>query len=164
MFAANFRSLALPPMEAHERAHLHRFAKKMDIATKSVGQGANRFMNIAKTTRTRPYDDDEFDSVMAKFRRVHSRPGDPGYGKNVPGKRTLAKRASTTVRTARPVVSYKDGEVVGGGAPEIGANNKGHALLQKMGWTKGMALGALDNKGILHPIAHTVKSGKGGLK
>jgi hypothetical protein len=36
--------------------------------------------------------------------------------------------------------------------------------MQKMGWSKGMSLGAVDNKGILQPIAHTVKTTKAGLK
>jgi hypothetical protein len=33
-----------------------------------------------------------------------------------------------------------------------------------MGWSKGMGLGALDNKGILQPITHTVKMSKAGLQ
>lgn len=36
--------------------------------------------------------------------------------------------------------------------------------MMKMGWTKGEALGTVDNQGILHPIAHTVKINKAGLK
>lgn len=60
-------------------------------------------------------------------------------------------------------VSYREGEVVGQHAAELGSENKGRLLLEKMGWSKGMALGTLDNKGIMVPIAHTMKKGKAGL-
>jgi hypothetical protein len=59
--------------------------------------------------------------------------------------------------------SYRDGDVVGAAAPEIGAGNKGRAMLEKMGWSSGTALGALNNKGILQPVAHVVKNTKAGL-
>jgi hypothetical protein len=36
--------------------------------------------------------------------------------------------------------------------------------MMKMGWSKGQALGTVDNQGILHPIAHTVKTNKAGLQ
>jgi hypothetical protein len=36
-------------------------------------------------------------------------------------------------------------------------------MLEKMGWTKGMALGAADNKGILVPVVQVVKRSKAGL-
>lgn len=64
----------------------------------------------------------------------------------------------------RPRFGYKDGETVGADAPELGPENKGHALMEKMGWSKGMALGSVDNKGILQPIPHMVKTNKAGLK
>jgi hypothetical protein len=58
--------------------------------------------------------------------------------------------------------SYRDGEVVGAGAPELGVENRGRAMLEKMGWSKGTALGATSN-GILLPIAHVVKNTRTGL-
>lgn len=60
-------------------------------------------------------------------------------------------------------VSYRDGDVVGGSAPELGAENIGRAMLEKMGWSNGTALGALNNKGILQPVSHVVKTTKAGL-
>ncbi|GJC87324.1 protein SQS1 [Colletotrichum liriopes] len=60
-------------------------------------------------------------------------------------------------------VVYRDGEVVGGSAPELGQENKGRAMLEKMGWSSGTALGALNNKGIMQPVAHVVKRSKAGL-
>jgi len=52
---------------------------------------------------------------------------------------------------------------VGGSAPELGIENKGRAMLERMGWNQGDALGALNNKGILQPVLHVVKNTKAGL-
>jgi hypothetical protein len=57
----------------------------------------------------------------------------------------------------------RDGEIVGGGVPELGQENKGRNMLEKMGWSKGMGLGAVDNKGILEPVAQVMKYSKAGL-
>lgn len=146
-------SLALPPMEAHERAFVHRFSNALGLTSKSVGSGNNRFTNLSKTTRTRTFNENHFEGILHNkaFRNG------PGTGAG----RKLRKHAKGF---SKPVVSYRDGEVVGASAPEIGADNRGRAMLEKMGWSSGTALGALNNKGILQPIAHTVKTGKAGLK
>ena len=60
-------------------------------------------------------------------------------------------------------VRYFDGEIVGATAPELGAENRGRAMLEKMGWSNGTALGALNNKGLLTPLTHTVKNTRSGL-
>ena len=77
----------------------------------------------------------------------------------------LTRRTETTgdrVRGHR-TVTYREGEVVGRNASEIGSENKGRAMLEKMGWTKGTALGLETNRGILVPIEHVVKKTKAGL-
>ena len=140
-------------MEAHERAFVHRFSNALGLTSKSVGSGNNRFTNLSKTMRTRTFNENHFESIL------HNRAfrNGPGTGAG----RKLRKHAKGF---SKPVVSYRDGEVVGASAPEIGADNRGRAMLEKMGWSSGTALGALNNKGILQPIAHTVKTGKAGLK
>lgn len=65
-------------------------------------------------------------------------------------------------RGAGAAATVRDGDVVGGAAPEIGVSNRGRTMLEKMGWSSGMALG-LDNKGITQPIEHIVKKSKAGL-
>jgi hypothetical protein len=107
---------------------------------------------ISKTKATRNVDDDFFDSLISgkRFKRRFQ---------NVPG-----QSPRQYDKNARPQVSYRDGEVVGAAAPELGVENKGRQLLEKMGWTKGTALGALDNKGIMQPIMHVVKTSKAGLQ
>ena len=62
-----------------------------------------------------------------------------------------------------PYVAYRDGEVVGAAAPELDSTNRGRAMLEKMGWSNGEALGAFNNKGMLVPISHIVKNTRTGL-
>jgi hypothetical protein len=146
------QSLSLPPMVAHHRAVIHAMVHQLGVSSRSRGDGANRFTVISKTKATRNVDDDFFDSLISgkKFKRRFQ---------NVPG-----QSPRQYDKNARPQVSYKDGEVVGAAAPELGVENKGRQLLEKMGWTKGTALGALDNKGIMQPIMHVVKTSKAGLQ
>lgn len=59
-------------------------------------------------------------------------------------------------------VKLREGEVVGSDAPEIGTDNKGHAMLAKMGWTQGTGLGAR-RSGIRIAIEARVKHTKSGL-
>ncbi|KAJ5780873.1 hypothetical protein N7457_006033 [Penicillium paradoxum] len=74
-----------------------------------------------------------------------------------------APKFSQTKRGKSGAASYMDGDVVGASAPEIGAENRGRAMLEKMGWSSGTALGAADNKGILQPVAQVVKNSRAGL-
>lgn len=154
--ASDRQTLSLPPMEAYRRAGIHQFVSEFNINSKSRGDGVKRFTVLSKTNQTIPFDDELFDEIM---------------GRKKYNRRLLAQAFSQPQRQKkdkgtknRPMVSYKDGEVVGAKAPELGVENKGRAMLEKMGWSKGMALGAIDNKGILQPIAHTVKITKAGLR
>ena len=56
----------------------------------------------------------------------------------------------------------KNGEIVGAGAAEIGQDNFGHKLMEKMGWSKGMALGK-EGEGRLIPVEQVVRIGTTGL-
>jgi hypothetical protein len=155
------QSISLPPMDAHRRATIHQAAKFFELSSRSRGDGQDRFTVLSRTSRTRTYTDAEFDRVI-----IHK-----GFMKRLSGplqgmKGSGPARAATfrSGPRARPQVGYRDGDKVGANAPELGPENKGHALMMKMGWSKGMALGTMDNQGILHPIAHTVKTNKAGLQ
>ena len=125
----------------------------------------DRFTLLSKTTRTRTYTDDEFEIAIQKkgFQKRLRGPLFSEGGSGRPGKFNTVKHKQGGAR-ARPQLGYRDGETVGANAPELGPENKGHALMMKMGWAKGDALGAGDNKGILQPIPHTVKTNKAGLQ
>jgi len=149
-------------MESHRRATVHQVASFFNLSSRSRGDGHNRFTVLSKTSRTFTFTDSEFDMAIQK-RGFLKRLRGPLQSQ---GGTRPSTRGATVRHGARnhPQTGYRDGETVGARAPELGPENKGHALLSKMGWSKGMGLGALDNKGILQPIPHTVKTNKAGLQ
>jgi hypothetical protein len=155
------QSLSLPPMDAHRRATIHQAAKFFDLSSRSRGDGQDRFTVLSRTSRTRVYTDAEFDSAISRKGFIKRLSGPLQSKKNRVPTKIITSRAGPR---ARPQVGYRDGDKVGANAPELGPENKGHALMMKMGWAKGMALGTEDNQGILQPIAHTVKTNKAGLQ
>jgi len=159
--------LKLSPMASDVRASVHRLAKALKLNSRSEGKegfGLGRFPVLTKTPRTPQYSIDtiwEIDALMntRKF-----------FPKNVYGR---GKKPPRTPGSARPRrtggggvmagASYRDGEEVGASAPEIGSDNKGRAMLEKMGWTSGTGIGAVGNKGSIDHVRHIVKTTKAGL-
>lgn len=148
-----FFSLSFPPMDTHARKVIHELANKFNIKSKSAGKADQRRPMLHRTGRTLPYVEATFDQAVAKINRRYFPRLD------VKGKRT--KR--TTPNNNNLAASYREGEVVGATAPELGSENRGRAMLEKMGWSTGTALGALNNKGILQPVPQTMKKSKAGL-
>lgn len=139
-------------MDKADRKIVHELANAFNLKSKSAGNGNSRFPVLYRTSRTLRYTNHAFDSVEARLKRrflprmdVNGRSGRVGGGAN------------------NAAVSYRDGDVVGASAPVLGIENKGRAMLEKMGWSSGTALGALNNKGILEPVSHVVKTTKAGL-
>ncbi|KAF1843811.1 uncharacterized protein K460DRAFT_342403 [Cucurbitaria berberidis CBS 394.84] len=158
----DMQTLALPAMDAHRRAAVHQASRYFNLTSRSRGDGLDRFTVLSKTSRTRTWTDDEFDAVILRkgfLKRLRGPLRTQGGARPAKGAPVRHGGART-----RPQTGYKDGDTVGANAPELGPENRGHALLKKMGWSKGMGLGALDNKGILQPIPHTVKTNKAGLQ
>jgi hypothetical protein len=57
---------------------------------------------------------------------------------------------------------FREGDVVGAGADELGIDNVGRQMLEKLGWKPGMGLGTT-NVGMLTPVEARVKKTKWGL-
>ncbi|OBT68950.1 hypothetical protein VE03_01245 [Pseudogymnoascus sp. 23342-1-I1] len=147
-------TLALPPMDKKDRIVVHEIANAFNLKSKSVGAERKRFPVLYRTHRTSAYNENVFTSVERRIsRRFFPR-------MDVKGKNPMAKSSQGSRGTAG---GYKDGDVVGGSAPELGIENRGRAMMEKMGWSSGTALGALNNKGILQPVSHVVKTTKAGL-
>ena len=150
-------SQPFPPMDKSDRKMLHIIANVFNLKSKSVGSGKSRSPVLYKTSKTVPVENnDAFARAEAKAMRIF------GSHPNIKSKGRKSK-GLTPRRGGTAAASYQDGDVVGHGAPEIGAENKGRGLLEKMGWSHGMALGSEENKGILHPLEHVVKNSKSGL-
>ncbi|KAH6721368.1 hypothetical protein BKA61DRAFT_666121 [Leptodontidium sp. MPI-SDFR-AT-0119] len=152
-------TLSLPPMDKADRKVVHKLANAFNLKSKSAGNGDNRFPILYRTSRTLAFNDGAFAKVDARISRRFLPRIDVG-GKRAGGG---AKRAAGASGFNRTAVSYRDGDIVGGSAPELGADNRGRAMLEKMGWSSGTALGALNNKGIMLPVSHVVKTTKAGL-
>ncbi|KAH8819593.1 hypothetical protein F5884DRAFT_18368 [Xylogone sp. PMI_703] len=151
-------TLALPPMDKADRKVVHEIANAFRLKSKSAGQGSNRFPVLYRSLRTAPYEEDVFDAIEARISRRFLPRMDLKYRNSS----TMPKRSGGG-SGYNAAVKYRDGDIVGGSAPEIGIENKGRAMLEKMGWSTGTALGALNNKGILEPVSHVVKTSKAGL-
>lgn len=141
-------------MDKKDRILVHEIANAFNLKSKSVGAERKRFPVLYRTQRTSVFDEVIFDSVERRIsRRFFPR-------MDIKGKRPVIKPRSGLDSAS---VRYRDGDVVGGSAPELGIENRGRAMLEKMGWSSGTALGAINNKGILQPVSHVVKTTKAGL-
>ncbi|KAL9594324.1 MAG: hypothetical protein Q9219_007097 [cf. Caloplaca sp. 3 TL-2023] len=158
MISAN-QSLALPPMVNKDRRVIHELAHILGLKSKSRGTGKARFPVVYKTRRTGDFDAATVGKVESL---IHSQRFFTSHGIRGPMNATGLRHGRRNAVNSTGV-SYRDGEVVGAAAPELGEENRGRTMLEKMGWSKGTALGALNNKGMLLPVVHTVKTTKAGL-
>jgi hypothetical protein len=150
-------SLSLPPMSKHYRKVVHDMAGALSLKSQSRGKGSSRFPMLYKTSRTPKHTQKtiaQVEKILSKSQFSHRGPKTRSQNN---------KKLAKASRGPTSSVSYMEGDVVGASAPEIGAENKGRAMLERMGWSLGTPLGAINNKGILLPVAHVVKNSKAGL-
>lgn len=144
-------------MNKSDRRAIHELANRLNLTSKSQGSGHKRFPVLYRTKRTPDVTEDEFNQIVEQLSRRF---------KNLRSGK-MSRRAATFPQGrggySHAAVSCRDGEVVGAGAAELGHENRGRAMLEKMGWSAGTAIGALNNKGIMQPVAHIVKTTKAGL-
>ncbi|KXX74671.1 Protein SQS1 [Madurella mycetomatis] len=154
--------LDFPPLDKHARKVLHELASKFNIKSQSTGKGDQRRPVLYRTNRTIRYASTRVHDVNSHVEeaalRIHRK-----YfhrvdinGKTASPKTTAGGRGFKSLR-------LREGEIVGASVPELSQENKGRTMLEKMGWSKGMSLGATDNQGILEPLAQVVKHSKAGL-
>ena len=146
-------------MAQGERKIVHEIANVLKLKSKSSGGGRTRYPVLYKTSRTIQYNAETLkaaESVLFSDRFLPHL--DRARRKRVPaGKGRRGGAASAGA-------SYRDGEVVGAAAPEIGQENRGRTMLERMGWSTGTALGALNNsRGLVQPVAQVVKTSRSGL-
>lgn len=146
-------SITLPPMDKHARKMIHELASRFNVKSKSIGKADQRRPTLYRTKRTLRFDDEAFDLAVRRTERRYF-PRLDFKGKSSSGQSTRAGYAEA---------GYRDGEIVGASAPELSSENRGRAMLEKMGWSIGTALGSADNKGILLPVTQTMKRSKAGL-
>ncbi|KAK9451075.1 uncharacterized protein V1518DRAFT_174189 [Limtongia smithiae] len=150
-FFSDAENLALPPMDKASRRGAHVLAQAYQMKSKSIGQGKSRFTMLYKTART------------AEALGM-ARGGDFGGGRS----HFVASRGGRTAGAGgggggSGQFRHREGDVVGSDAPEIGQDNIGRRLLEKMGWASGQGLGVEENRGIHAPIVAKVKTSRSGL-
>ncbi|KAH9825893.1 protein SQS1-like [Teratosphaeria destructans] len=155
---------SFPPMDKRDRKALHDIANMMNLKSKSVGSGNSRFPIIYKTTSTIEYREGHFNKVLQHASRgfLKNNKYKGGGGPKGKGKQPKPMRAGRGGGFSKDAVTIRDGEVVGANAAEIGKESFGHKLMEKMGWSKGMALGK-DGEGLLVPVEQVMRSGTRGL-
>ncbi|KAK6366012.1 squalene synthetase-like protein [Exophiala oligosperma] len=161
--------LELAPMDSSLRSGIHRLAKALKLKSHSEGKegcGRGRYPVLTKGPHTPHFTIDtiwQIDNLIEQRKFFPRQKGGFG-GTNTPRARiTGGGRRGGGGGGAMSGATYMNGEVVGASAPELGADNKGRAMLEKMGWTSGMGIGAVGNKGGLEAIKHVVKTNKAGL-
>ncbi|KAI0012419.1 hypothetical protein F4779DRAFT_568624 [Xylariaceae sp. FL0662B] len=157
------QQLSLPPFDREARKTIHAVANKFKIKSQSAGKGRGRYPVLYRTKATLPFDQVVFDRTFSRIKQSWF--GRVDVDENVVRQNRMLKRAEARDGRARfkGTLTYREGDIVGQHATELGVENKGRAMLEKMGWTKGMALGSKENKGIMVPITHVVKKTKAGL-
>lgn len=155
-------STQFPPMDKQARKVLHELANRFKIKSQSTGKGDQRRPVLYRTKRTLRYDESRYaeasryvDEAAMRIKRK--------YFHRLDAKGKPQPRPAGSGGGFNAAVRYRDGEIAGASIPELGQENKGRAMLEKMGWAKGTGLGAVENKGILLPVAQVVKSTKAGL-
>ncbi|MCJ1359151.1 MAG: hypothetical protein MMC33_009151 [Icmadophila ericetorum] len=158
---STLESLPLPPLDKRDRKMIHEMASVFALKSKSIGSGKSRFPVLIKTSRTVDVDGDDILNLLAQRRFFPRR--DKQTGRGPARARGANARGGAGGGGSGAAVSYRDGEVVGAAAPELGSDNRGRAMLEKMGWSTGTALGASNNPGIMQPVLHVIKTTKAGL-
>jgi R3H domain/G-patch domain len=159
-------ALALAPMSSPQRAQVHMLAKALNLNSHSQGKGDTRFPILTKTDFSGSYNEDtigQIDALLAqkRFRGPWGKKNKvAGGGLKSGGKPRRSAGGGGGIAAG---ATYMDGDVVGASAPELGSENRGRAMLEKMGWSSGMGIGKVGNKGSVEVIKHVVKNTKAGL-
>ncbi|KAG6000728.1 hypothetical protein E4U21_005083 [Claviceps maximensis] len=150
-------SIIFPPMDLHARKTVHELANTFNIKSKSVGRAEQRRPSLYRTIRTLAYSETTFHRAVGQVHRKFLPRAD------IKGKSRSSSKKQNTSGASMTATNYQEGEIIGATAPELGIGNRGRAMLEKMGWSCGTALGAEDNKGILQPVSLAMKRSKAGL-
>ncbi|KAK4124217.1 hypothetical protein N657DRAFT_644426 [Parathielavia appendiculata] len=158
--------LDFPPLDTHARKVLHELANKFNIKSQSTGKGDQRRPVLYRTNRTVRYASTRVEDATAHVDQAALRIHRKYFHRvDVKVQKTESSRSAAGGRSGagHKALTLREGEIVGASVPELGQENKGRTMLEKMGWSKGMALGSLNNKGILEPVAQVMKRSKAGL-
>ncbi|KAI1751139.1 hypothetical protein F4782DRAFT_507058 [Xylaria castorea] len=156
--------LILPPFDKGARKIVHTIANAFNIKSKSAGAGTGRYPVLYRVKATLPYNEAMFEQAFGRVRRTWFARVD--VDEKVMQQARILKRTEARTgkfRTGKSSIVLREGDIVGQHASEIGVENKGRTMLEKMGWSKGMSLGTVETQGIIVPLTHVIKKTKAGL-
>ncbi|KAI2634530.1 hypothetical protein GGS21DRAFT_518243 [Xylaria nigripes] len=153
--------LIIPPLDKMARKVVHKVAHVFHMTSKSVGVGRSRYTFLYRTKATRPSDRGLIEKNLGRT----GRPWFPrvDVGKNSEAAELDTDKPGTNTSRSKRALTFREGDIVGKDAAELGIENKGRAMLEKMGWIKGMALGNEGSNGLIVPLTLVVKKTKAGL-
>ncbi|CCE79424.1 Piso0_001486 [Millerozyma farinosa CBS 7064] len=150
-------SMSFPPLDPHGNKTLIKMASLYNLSSLRCGRPPKQYIKVSKNKRTFNYfvDHDRVKSVLRQR---------PVFNRTDQKKPREEKEKEKQKHKSKGGPHVKEGDIVGGEAPEIGSNNIGRQLLEKLGWVKGEGLGTHGKKGISEPLVAKVKKSKTGLK
>ncbi|ANZ77193.1 BA75_04076T0 [Komagataella pastoris] len=150
---SSMTTLRFPPLDPHGIRTLLKLADHYQMKGRKFLKGKRQHVTVIKTKRTH-YLSPEYDMIgrLLRQRRVFNR---IDVSKKDFSKDKLIKGASKS--------HVKEGEIVGSRAPEIGQDNIGRRMLERLGWSKGEGLG-LDSRGVTEPVLAKIKKSRLGLR
>ena len=136
-------------MHKAARKTIHELASAYNLSSQSHGSGDKRFTMLFKTSKsaTLPFNEKRINAIIRRSSTNFASSGPRFEGGS----------------SSKAVKKHRDGDVVGGDAKEIGLDNRGRVMLEKLGWRSGMGLGA-EGMGMKLPVFAVIKASKSGLQ
>ncbi|KGU21900.1 protein SQS1 [Candida albicans P57055] len=156
------QSMSFPTLDTHGHKTIKNLADCYHMSViKSGKQGIRKYLKIVKNKATFKYypNYERIDRILRGrpiFHRIDQKP------QHKKGEKSKSKSSRGDASSSR--ARFKEGDIVGAEAPEIGSSNLGRQMLEKLGWIQGQGLGVDGNKGINEPILAKVKTSKTGIK
>lgn len=150
-------TVALPPMDKNARKVVQDVGQIFNLTTKCKSDG-HKFIIYTKNSGSKYLEDDSHLVAKLKGKRSYFIRIDLKKQKGA----IQGPAPAPGEKRAKPAHKPKEGDIVGSKASEIGSENIGRLMLEKMGWQKGMGLGTT-NVGIVEPITAKVKNTKWGI-
>ena len=149
--------LTFPPLDPHGNKTVMKIAKHYNMKSSKIGKANHTSVVVEKIKKTKWSSPNYslIDQLMRQrpvFMRIDIR------------RPREEQAAFERTKTIRGKFHVKEGEIVGQNAPEIGNENIGRRMLEKLGWKSGEGLGIQGNKGISEPIFAKIKKNRSGLR